>query len=317
VVRDSALDPASTERILIIRLSALGDFILALPAMAAIRRHHPSAEITLLTSAGLAELGERSGWFDRVEIDDRPGWLDIRGWWRLRRRLRAGRFDRVYDLQAQDRTAVYFRLFWPGRRPEWSGIARSASHPHRDPNRRHMHALDIHAAQLRLAGIDDLPQPDLRWIDDPALGALGLPPRFALLVPGSAAHRPGKRWPTDRYGELARRLADEGIVPVIVGNEAERDLAAAIRADCPDALDLTGRTSLFAIGGMARRAVAAIGNDTGPMHLAAMVGCRSVVLFSAASNPVRAAPRGANVTILRRNDLADLPVDAVAAAVKA
>ena len=65
---------------------------------------------------------------------------------------------------------------------------------------------------------------------------------------------------------------------------------------------------------MARRAVAAIGNDTGPMHLAAMIGCRSVVLFSATSNPARSAPRGANVTILQQDNLADLPVDQVAAA---
>jgi len=306
--------PGPRERILVIRLSALGDFILALPAMAAIRRHHPVSHITLLTSASLAELGGKSGWFDRIEIDDRPRWLNVPGWLRLRRRLRAGRYDRVYDLQAQDRTALYFRLFWPGKRPEWSGIARGASHPHRDPQRGRMHALDIHAAQLRIAGIETIPAPDLGWIDDPALVGLDLPERFALLVPGAAAHRPAKRWPIDLYAALGRRLVDRGITPVIVGSESERVLADRIRATCPEARDLTGRTPLLAIGGLARRAVAAIGNDTGPMHLAAMVGCRSVVLFSADSNPDRAAPRGANVTILGCDDLADLPVDEVASA---
>jgi ADP-heptose:LPS heptosyltransferase len=280
--------------------------------MAAIRRHHAASHITLLTSAGLAELGEKSGWFDRIEIDERPRWLDVPGWLRLRRRLRAGRYDRVYDLQAQDRTALYFRLFWPGKRPEWSGIARGASHPHRDPNRGRMHALDIHAAQLRIAGIESIPKPDLGWIDDPGLAALELPQPFALLVPGAAAHRPAKRWPIDSYAALARRLADRGITPVVVGNASERSLADRIRTGCPEAYPLTGRTSLLAVGGLAKRAIAAIGNDTGPMHLAAMVGCRSVVLFSADSNPDRAAPRGPNVTILRRDDLADLPVDEVA-----
>lgn len=285
--------------------------------MAAIRRHHPAAHITLLTAAGLADLGRKSGWFDRVEIDDRPRWLDIPGWLKLRQWLRAGHFDRVYDLQGQDRTAMYFRLFWPGERPEWSGIARGASHPHLDPGRGRMHALDIHAAQLQIAGIEAIPEPNLRWIDDPALDALDLPQRFALLVPGAAAHRPAKRWPIDHYAELARLLADRGITPVIVGSEGEHPLADRIRAICPQARDLMGRTSLLTVGGLARRAVAAIGNDTGPMHLAAIVGCQSAVLFSAESDPDRAAPRGSNVTIFRRADLKDLPVEEVLAAVDA
>lgn len=306
--------PSPVERILIIRLSALGDFILALPAMAAIRNHHPAAHITLLTSAPLAALGLRSGWFDRVEIDSRPGWHDLGAWWRLRRLLRAGRFDRVYDLQAQDRTALYFRLFWPGRRPEWSGVAPGASHPHQDPNRRHMHALDIHAAQLAIAGIHEIPKPDLSWLDDPEIERFGLPARFALLVPGSAPHRPEKRWPTGHFAVLAARVAAAGVTPIVIGTSAERDLATAIRALCPAAIDLTGRTSLFAVGGLARRAEAAIGNDTGPMHVIAMAGCRAIVLFSAASNPARAAPRGENVTVLQRSDLADLSVDEVAEA---
>jgi ADP-heptose:LPS heptosyltransferase len=296
-------------RILVIRLSALGDFIMALPAMAAIRRHHPDADITLLTTKSLSELGKRSGWFNRVEIDPKPRWRDIGGWLRLRRWLRGGRFDRVYDLQSQDRTAIYFCLFWPGKRPEWSGIAPGASHPHTDPERRNMHALDIHAAQLRIVGIPEVPPPDLTWLDEETK-RFGLPSRIALLVPGSAPHRPAKRWPTSAYGALARTLVDRGITPVVIGTAEERPLAEAIRAVCPKTRDLTGQTSLLAIAGLARRATFAIGSDTGPMHLIAMVGCTVISLFSAESNPVRSAPRG-KVTVLHRADLADLEVDAV------
>jgi ADP-heptose:LPS heptosyltransferase len=301
-------------RILVIRLSALGDFIMALPAMATIRRHHADADITLLTTKSLSELGKKSGWFNRVEIDPRPSWGDIGAWFRLRRWLRAGRFDRVYDLQSQDRTAIYFRLFWPGKRPEWSGIAPGASHPHTDPERRNMHALDIHAAQLRVGGIPDVPPPDLAWLDEDTKKH-GLPSRIALLVPGSAPHRPAKRWPTSAYGALARMLVDHGITPVIIGTAEERHLAEAIRAVCPRTRDLTGQTSLFAIAGLARRAIFAIGSDTGPMHLIAMVGCPVISLFSAESNPVRSAPRG-RVTVLHRPDLSDLSVDAVVEALR-
>lgn len=301
-------------RILVIRLSALGDFIMALPAMAAIRRAHPAAAITLLTTAPLAAIGERSGWFDHVEIDPRPSWREPGKWLRFRRWLRRSRFDRVYDLQAQDRTALYFRLFWPGPFPQWSGIARGASHRHSDPARRRMHAYDIHAAQLSLAGIPAIGAPDLGWLDDPGVAGWGLPPRIAMLVPGSAPHRPAKRWPTGRFGELAALLVEAAIIPVVIGAASERPLADAIRAACPQAVDLTGKTSLFAIAAIARRAVVAIGNDTGPMHLAALIGCRCVSLFSAESDPARSAPRGRDVAVLRRPDLADLPTAAVAAA---
>jgi ADP-heptose:LPS heptosyltransferase len=301
-----------TQRILVIRLSALGDFIMALPAMSAIRRQHPSADITLLTTKPLAELGKRSGWFNHVEIDTKPGWRNLSAWRRLRRWLRSGRFDRVYDLQSQDRTAIYFRLFWPGRRPEWSGIAKGASHRHTDPERRHMHAFDIHAAQLAVAGIADIPPADLTWLDE-KISKLGLPSRIALLVPGSAPHRPAKRWPTERYAALAQRLVDAKITPVVIGTAEEKALADMIRALCPKARDLTGQTTLFQIAALARKAAVAVGNDTGPMHLIAMVGCRVVSLFSDESNPVRSAPRG-DVTVLHRPDLADLGVDEVAQA---
>ena len=111
-----------------------------------------------------------------------------------------------------------------------------------------------------------------------------LPGRFALLVPGSAPHRPDKRWPAEElFGELAAWISTKReIRPVILGVEDEGDsLAAVILRPAPTALNLIGRTSLFRVAALARRAVAAIGNDTGPMHLIAMVGCPSVVLFSA------------------------------------
>jgi len=178
-----------------------------------------------------------------------------------------------------------------------------------------MHAFDIHAAQLAVAGIRNIPQPDLTWLNE-STRRFGLPSRIALMVPGSAPHRPAKRWPTASYGELGQLLVKHRITPVILGIAEEKPLAEAIRAICPKARDLTGNTSLFEIAGLARRAAFAIGSDTGPMHLIAMVGCRTISLFSAESNPARSAPRG-DVTVLHRPDLADLTFAEVADVVKA
>lgn len=304
---------ARAARILVIKLGALGDFVQALGPCAAIRRHHAGAHIVLLTTAPFEELARASGLFDEIWRDDKPGVLAPGRWLALRRRLRAGGFARVYDLQTSDRSGFYYRLLGPGRRPEWSGIARGCSHPHADPRRDFMHTLERQAGQLAAAGIAAVPPPDLSWAAaDPARFGLDAP--FALLVPGGARHRPGKRWPAASYGALAAWLTAKGVRPAIVGTADEKPLVQAIAAACPMAVDLAGRTSLVEVAGLARAAFAAVGNDTGPMHLTAAAGCPSVVLFSRDSDPALCAPRGAKVEILRSDPLAALGLAAVLAA---
>ena len=299
-------------RILVIKLGALGDVVQALGPMAAIRRHHAGAEITILTTAPFADFLARAPYQDAIWIDERPSWRTPAGLWRLRRRLRAGRFARIYDLQTSNRSSSYFHLMGPGPRPQWSGIARGASHPHDNPDRDRHHTIERQADQLRRAGIANVPPPDLSWVEA-EIGRFALPERFVALVPGGSPHRPQKRWPAERYAELAALLSARGITPVTLGGDTERDLGAAIRARCAEAIDLTGATTHADIVAIGRRALWAIGNDTGPMHLLAGSGAASTVLFSAASDPARTAPRGARVMILRRDSLADLPTSAVAA----
>lgn len=296
------------KRILVIKLAALGDFALAFGPFAAIRAHHPEAEITLLTTPPYAELGRRSPWFDRVWGDGRPGWTDLAGLVRLAGRLRAARFDRVYDLQTSARSSRYRRFV--GAAAEWSGIAAGASHPHANPRRDHLHTVERQREQLEAAGIRDFPPPELGWLDAD-LTRLALPPRFALLVPGASAKRPGKRWPAERFGALAAAL---DLPAVVVGVGAEAPLAAAIRQMAPATIDLTGRTSLPELAALARRAAFAVGNDTGPTHLLAACGCPTLALFGSESDPALCAPRGPAVAVLRQDPLGGLPVPGVRAA---
>lgn len=297
-------------RILVIKLSALGDFIQALGPAAALRRHHAGDRITLLTTAPYAEFARQTGFFDTVLVDRRPGLFDIAGWLALRRMLRAGGFDRVYDLQTSDRSSFYARLLWPGAAPQWSGIAAGCSHPHADLDRDADHTIDKQAEQLLMAGIYPVPLPYC------PVPAQPLPPAlagrdFVLLIPGSSPRHLAKRWPAAQYGELAYQLVRRGCVPVILGAPGEEPLAAAIRTTCPEAVDLVGRTDLAALANLARAARFTIGNDTGVTHIAAAGGHPVVVLFSRASEPARCAPRGGAVAVLSRSDLADLAVETV------
>ena len=276
-------------RLLVIKLGALGDFVLATGPFAAIRAAHPEEEIVLLTSAPYAELARESGYFDDVWVDERPSRIALIAIQRLRRRLRGGRFYRVYDLQTSGRSSWYFRLMRGFMRPQWSGIAFGCSHPHANRKRNSMHTIERQAEQLAMAGIPETPLPDLSWATAD-ISRFALPERFALIIPGGAAHRPGKRWPADSYRALAEDWLNHGITPVIIGGPDEADLAALSRA-----------------------AAGVVGNDTGPMHIAAICGCPSVVLFSGESDPAITAPRGPDVQVLRRENLADLPVSEVAA----
>jgi ADP-heptose:LPS heptosyltransferase len=308
-------------RILVIKLSALGDVVIAMAPLKRIREAHPGAEITVLTTPPYAAFFAASPYVDQVDPEGRPKGLF--GAWGLARRLSREGYDRVYDLQTSDRSATLFHLMNP--KPEWSGVARGASHPHRNPQRDFMHALEAKADQLKDAGIwpdaptapGTAPPPDLSWVlarDDPSLQPehFGLTAPYALLVPGGSAHRPGKRWPVERYAELAAVLRTQGLDVGVIGGPQETPLAAAI----PQARDLTGKTDFLQIAALGARAALVVGNDTGPTHILSASGAPTLALFSADSDPKLSAPRGARVEVLRREQLADLSLQAVVSALE-
>jgi ADP-heptose:LPS heptosyltransferase len=300
-----------SERVLVIRLGALGDFVQSFGPFAAIRAHHPRARITLLTTRPFAGLARRSPWFDEVWEDGRPSWADLPALWRLARQLRGAGFSRVYDLQTSSRSARYRWLVGTG--VEWSGHAIGASHRHATPQRTRLHTLERQREQLAIAGIHAFPAPDLGWLDAD-IARFGLPERFALLVPGASPTRPGKRWPAEHFGALAAAL---DLPCAVLGSAAEAPLAAAIRGRAPGTLDLTGRTDFADIAALGRRAALAVGNDTGPTHLLAVAGCPTLALFGDESDPALCAPRGPAVAVLRHAPLAELDVPEVRAALAA
>lgn len=301
------------QRILVIKLSALGDVVLAMGPFAAIRAAHPDAHITVLTTRPYVDLMKASGYFDSIAIDRRPKLSQPREVLALRRFLRNGKFDRVYDLQTSDRSGFYYKLFWPGPKPEWSGIARGCSHPHANPHRDSMHSIDRMAEQLLDAGIKDVPAPYLEG-PDIDLERFGIRSPFVLICPGGAPHRPAKRWPAERFGLLAKKLADYRLTPVLIGTDKEAEVLNKIDQMCPKARNLMGRTGFLEIASLAARSVLAIGNDTGPMHIAAAAAAPSIVLFSNESDPKLSAPRGIGkdaVSVICESDLRQLTVNRV------
>ncbi|WP_421738773.1 glycosyltransferase family 9 protein [Caulobacter sp.] len=311
------------KKVLVIKLGALGDFVLALAAMKKIREAHPKAKITLLTTPPFEALAKLSPYFNTVETDGRPD--DFGDLTRMLGRLRAARYDRVYDLQTNSRTNWYFQALRPFP-PQWNGIAAGCALPQKGKARLRMHTLERQADQLKAAGIwpdaptepGNAPPPDLSWIlrkhkeARPVAGAAA-PRPYVLFVPGGSAHRPEKRWPVEAFAQLGSLLKARGLDIVIIGGPQESAMARAIQKSVGQARDLTGRTDFAQLAVLGAKAALVVGNDTGPTHLLAASGAPTIALFSDASDPDLCGPRG-HVAVIKSPDLKALPVSTVASA---
>lgn len=263
------------ERVLVVKLGALGDIILADGALRDIRERHREAHITLLTRKGFAPLMQRCPWVDAVIADDNaPRWR-IDRMLALRRQLLAGAFDTAYDLQ-NSRRSFFYRRWLSASHTIWSferqPHAVAASVPAR------------HAAQLQSAGFTSRwsEQPSPGWIATDATALLaqaGIERPFVVLLPGSSARHPHKRWP--HYAGLASRLTRAGLVVASIPGIEEPGIAAGFDGIV---LKHDGRIlRLPELAGVLQRAACVVGNDSGPTHLAACLGTPTVALFETAS----------------------------------
>jgi ADP-heptose:LPS heptosyltransferase len=300
---------ARPKRILVIKHGALGDVIQCEGALRDIRAHHQDDIITVLTEPAYAKIMERCPWIDHVIRDPRaPRWR-LDKMWRLGKILRAANFDMVYDLQNSSRTADYFRWFF--KDTDWSGTASGCSHPHTATNPKSIHSLQRLEGQLHDAGVpcQHTARPDLSWMAADMSAFLeneNVEPGFILLIPGSSAAHPQKRWP--RYGDLAARLIDAGHTVVTVPGPDELDLCATI----PGTM-LTGGSFLgwFELAGVIAKARFVIGNDTGPTHLAAHMNQPGLALFGAHTSVEKTGIRRENFDAIEVSDLTVLSVDRV------
>lgn len=304
--------------ILVIKHGALGDMLLATAAFAAIRAHHPDRPIVLLTSSPFVALAKCMPYFDEVWVDNRPKWWRWLAWFRVWRMLQghgpSGRvtIERVYDLQGSERTAWYHRLLV--HPPEWFGATPRCSHPRPFPPGQ-LHAFDSHREHLGHYGVSVAKTPDVSWLHAD-LSALGLPKRYALMIPGCSYKHAAKRWPASGFAEVINRLAGMGVCSVLVGAGRDREIIDAIigQVKAPQYLmNLCDASSLPVVASLARGALCVLGVDTGPMHCAAATDTPALVLFSSHSRPALSAPKGQAVEVIAVDKLIDLQADDVMA----
>ena len=291
----------ASQRILVIKHGALGDMIQALDAFAGLRAGNPGAHIALLTSPPFVGLASGMPWFDEVVADPRAPVLNLVQTLRLRSVLRAG-WDMVIDLQCSRRTAHYHRfLVPPGCR--WLGTAAGASDPY--PDFTGVNNAERMKTAIAMAGGDATVVADLSWLKD----AGSVPGHYAgatILVPGCSLAKPQKRWPAESFAALARAEMADGRLVVITGTTADRAAADAVMAEAPGCVDLVGKTSLASLASLFAVAGAVVGNDTGPVFLAARCGAPTLMVMGGDTDPSMSAPVGPKAGWIRQHAVADI-----------
>ena len=316
-------------RVLVVRMSAMGDVIHGLPAIAALRAARPNWQVGWLIEQRWIELlcahaterlqprSELKPLVDWVHVSDfkewRKGlsstatWHDMRG---CMREVRSMKYDLALDLQGSIRSAMAARLSGAKTRI-------GSSQPREAPARRFYtnqiamkgtHVVE-HALELASAACGEelnyeaplFPQDSATeaWADR-FCASIGFAP-LAILNPGAGWG--AKCWPANSYGEVAKALADRGMAVMVNHGPQEEELAEAVRAASEEAARPV-KCSVSQLIALTRRASLFVGGDTGPMHLAAALGLPVVALFGP-TRPDRNGPYAARSIVLRRAESVD------------
>ncbi len=298
--------PERFKNILITKPSSLGDIVLALPALRALRKSFPEAKISWLIRPEFAQLIENHPHLNEIITFDRK--LLGKAWYHpgafgalisLIRKLRRSNFDVIFDFQGLFRTAS---LAWLSGCKKRLGMANAREfatifYTHKIPQDiESIHVVDYYLKIIQAAGASEFgvefvfpPNPDAEDSVDRLLASHGIKDNYAVLIPGSA-HQ-DKCWPPERFAQLAEKISSQyGLSIVATGSASEAGILEKVKekANVPIA-SLAGQTSLSELIALLKRAKLVVGNDTGPGHIAAALGVPLVLMFGRV-NPARLEP---------------------------
>lgn len=302
-----ALHSGTVQRILLIQLKRLGDFILTAPAVEALRAVARHAELVLVVPAAVADLARCITSADRV-IPYQSGRMNSETWVSAL----AGEWDACLDFTGSDRSALLTKLSRARQRTGYAkharGLRRFAYTSLCQASVRELHTADFHLALVRELFPDAALQPESVTCRIPAdveagvrrmLAAGGIGGRYAVVHPGTA--REEKFWLDEGWAEVCRHLHESMGLQVVLTGSGD-GLEAAHLARLRELLrvpvaDLTGRLNLVELAAVVRSSEVVLGVDSMAMHLAATLGRPQVALFGP-TNPFHWRPRHERVRVL-------------------
>jgi heptosyltransferase-2 len=307
-----SLKPA---KILIRSTNWIGDAIMTTPAVRTIRRNFPKAHITLLALPWVADIFTDSPHLDSIFPYHKNGiHQGLGGRIRLIRQLSQQRFDLAILLQNAFEAALITTLAGIPARAGYTTDGRAMLLTHRvplDKETKKRHQVYYYQELLTKLGLQ--PGPDQLFLRLPAAVRTwaedftntlqkdrGIHQYLVGLNPG-ASYGPAKRWPAEKYGELAAGIADKtGARILVFGTPGDRDAALIIQRFAPEnVVDLTGKTTLAEAMALIERCGVFITNDSGLMHVAAALRTPLVAIFGS-TNPMTTGPFSPDSKIIRK-----------------
>ena len=322
--------------ILVIDFGQLGDVVLSLPALRAIRNRFPQAKITVVVGQPGAEVVTLSGYanvtlgVDRVSLRDGPKLISIARIVKLVKAVRRAKFDFVIDLHSLSETNLLgllsgapMRLYArrPGRSLNY--LANFSPPPPVEEDHRKRHLVDRYLdvlLPLEVSGADRSPRLRTRAADDATIDKLlkkekaetGSP--LIGLFPG--AGHPSRRWPLEQFAALADYLIrNDGVRPVVFAGPEERALIPQMKNLFPRSTIIFDRLTIPQMAAAQARLAAFVSNDTGPMHVAAAVGTPVILLLDRRA-PESYLPLGSQHRVIYSSTIRNIEVDEVYAATR-
>ena len=328
-------------KILLIKLSAVGDVVHTIPVLNKLRRRYPAAQLDWLVTSPIAELLRHNPSITNIIEFERDVWstpwrlAPFAAYARLAARLRAAAYDLVVDMHGQLRTAA---LTLATGAPARIGFDRPRARvwgasPRKFPLEARRHAWQGAREGSWLAYTHHIAVPTLdlhavdRYLNLGSILELDKGPAdFSFPIPQSANSRvdsllrqhhidradlvvmaPGtvwgtKHWGTEKFAKVAQHFLSQGFAVVLIGTQRERNVCEEVADLAPGAVDPAGMTTLSELAALIRRAALNITNDSGPMHLAVALN-RPVISIFGPTDPVWIGPYGRPHAVLH----ADLP----------
>ena len=293
------------KNILIIKMTAIGDVVIALPHIEVIISHHPNDTIWFLTSRLSKSLVAHHPQLN-ISVLDRDKSLSRDGFWSILRWIRKQKFERIYDLQGNRISRLLTRFsgssFRVGTKPHWA-----YTHAPTEKWKRttHQNVFDRLNETLMSAGLEPAEKKTHIYLDDDDTIQVnqwkrqqGLEnKKYVVMHAGSSSDRPAKRWPVGNYLKLAQMIEAQGLKCIWVGSDPEIEINAYLSSKA--GIDATGVFSLRQLYEFARMALFAVSSDSCPMHMFAAAGI-PVYCFFGPENWRWSYPLGQRDRVLRK-----------------
>lgn len=298
------------QNILVIKTDGLAAFVAAEPLYEAIRAAHPGARISLLTQDQLQRVARAAPYFDQVAA--MPDFRDAEAKKAFVKQVKTSHFQYIYDLAANEDARRLYAALGPFR-PKWRSVAQASRSARQRgtpeealPNTKKFSTAVGFEAPTR--------QPDFSWAlasrkESASMqpGWFGISGVYGLLMPGLDETR---RWPASRYGELARMMAQKGVMPVMIGAKELHVFADEVAHAAPELVDITGKADHLQLVALAQGAAFFVSDAAEEVHLAVSVGCSGVLIRKAGEEHL--SPKGRNIiTLTTRSDMGEATPDFV------